>query len=307
MVREAAGGPGYDALVAAHGRALAAASGDIATAIRTAQSPCKSARLAAAAFLLAFAGGAACAAPDTLAQIKSRGELRCGVSEGIAGFSIKDAGRPLVGARCRFLPRGGRRRARRRRQGELRSAARHRAVSRAAGRHRSTCSPATRPGRWCARPALKMQFAGVLYYDGQAFMVPAKSGIKTLAGLKGATVCVDKGTTTAQRLADYSADAQSRHQAAGDRFGDRGGRRIFRRASAARLPRMPRNWPPRACARRAAHRAMVILPERISKEPLGPAVRAGDDDWLTLVRWVLFAPDRRRGSTASRGKTCDNA
>lgn len=135
---------------------------------------------------------------------------------------------------------------------------------------------------------LNARFAGVLFYDAQGFMVGADSGMKTAADLKGATICVVKGTTHVDQLSDYFAERGVRIErlvidsaiGAADAFF--GGKcRVFTsdvsQLSSVRL-RAP-GGPP----------AYVILPERISKEPLGPAVRGGDEDWFMTVRWVLFA------------------
>ncbi len=226
------------------------------------------------------------AAGETLAHIKSRGTLRCGVSEGIAGFSIQDAAGRWSGMDvdfCRAVAAGALGDADKVTLVPLRASARFPAL------RGGLIDLLARNTTWTMlrEAALKMQFAGVLFYDGQGFMVPVKSGIKTLMALKGATVCVEKGTTSAQRLADYSAERglgikplviDSAVDVADAFFS--GKCRAFTsdasQLAAARL-RAP-----------GGAQSMVILPERISKEPLGPVVRAGDDDWLTLVRWVLF-------------------
>ncbi|MGH6630179.1 MAG: amino acid ABC transporter substrate-binding protein, partial [Burkholderiales bacterium] len=136
--------------------------------------------------------------------------------------------------------------------------------------------------------ALRVRFAGILFYDGEGFMVPRTSGIKTLAGLKGATVCVVKGSTSVPNMADYSAArgldlkpliVDSAVEAAAALFA--GSCRSYTSAVSVlasmrlRAPGGPQDF--------------VMLPERISKEPLGPVVRSDDEDWLLLVRWVLFA------------------
>ena len=227
----------------------------------------------------AFAG-------ETIEQIKSRRSLRCGVSEGVVGFSVKEpSGRwsGLDADFCRavaaaalgdpekitFVP--------------LRASARFPALQ------LGGIDLLARNTTWTlSREAgLKVVFAGVSFYDAQAFMVPAASSVKSPAQLKGATVCVEKGTTNERNLVDYFAARSlsvtplvidSTIEVAEAFFG---GRCAAYTADAAHL----------AAARLRAPegRAFRILPERISKEPLAPAVRSGDDDWLTLVRWVLFA------------------
>src|SRR6267143_1330182 len=241
----------------------------------------------------AFAG-------ETIEQIKSRRSLRCGVSEGVVGFSVKEpSGRwsGLDADFCRavaaaalgdpekvtFVP--------------LRASARFPALQ------LGGIDLLARNTTWTlSREAgLKVVFAGVSFYDAQAFMVPAASSVKSPAQLKGATVCVEKGTTNERNLVDYFAARSlsitplvidSTIEVAEAFFG---GRCAAYTADAAHL----------AAARLRAPegRAFRILPERISKEPLAPAVRSGDDDWLTLVRWVLFAliaADALTGATHER-------
>jgi len=239
-------------------------------------------------FLLAAASGIAQAAPgETLNAARVRGTLHCGVSEGIAGFSAKDgAGRwsGIDADFCRAVAAAA-----------LGDAAKVTFVPlRASARF-----PALRGGQidllarnttWTLEreAGLGVQFAGVIYYDGQAFMVPAQSGVKAPAGLKGAIVCVEKGTTSAQRLAGYAADFGLAirplviDSAAGAADAFFAGKCNALTGDASQLAAMRLRAP-------GGPQANVILAERISKEPLGPVVRAGDDSWLTLVRWVLYS------------------
>jgi general L-amino acid transport system substrate-binding protein len=246
------------------------------------------ARVAGALIVVAALGPAPLlAASATLEKVKSIGAVRCGVSEGIAGFSIKDAAGRWSGLDadfCRAVAAAALGDASKVIFVPLRASARFPAL------RGSQIDLLARNTTWTLvrEAALNVQFAGVLYFDGQGFMVPVKSGLKTLARLKGATVCVEKGTTSAQNLADYSAERglgikalviDSAVEVADAFFA--GKCRAFTadtsQLAAARL-RAP-----------GGPAAFSILPERISKEPLGPVVRAGDDDWFTLVRWVLFA------------------
>ena len=246
------------------------------------------ARIAGVLIILAALGpGSLLAANATLEKVKSIGAVRCGVSEGIAGFSIKDAAGRWTGLDvdfCRAVAAVALGDANKVTFVPLRASARFPAL------RGGQIDLLARNTTWTLlrEAALGVQFAGVLYYDGQGFMVSAKSGIKTLARLKGATVCVEKGTTSAQNLADYSAQRDlgikplvidSAVEVVDAFFAGRC--RAYSADTsqlvAARL-RAPAGTPP-----------LLILPERISKEPLGPVVRAGDDSWFTLVRWVLFA------------------
>ena len=147
---------------------------------------------------------------------------------------------------------------------------------------------------------LNVRFVGVLFYDGQGFMVLRKKAPKTVAGLKGASVCVEKGTTSAKHLADYStARRLGMTPLVLDSAADlvdafTSGRCRALTADASRLAGIRMRVPGDA-------RGFVILPERISKEPLGPAVRGGDEEWLTIVRWVLITLIAAEESEVTRG------
>jgi len=130
-------------------------------------------------------------------------------------------------------------------------------------------------------------FAGVTYYDGQGFLVNKKLGVKSAKELDGATVCIQAGTTTELNLADYfrsnglkftpitysTSDESAKSMEAGrcDVLTSDQSQLYAQRIKLAK----PDDY--------------VVLPEVISKEPLAPAVRRGDEDWLTVVKWSLFA------------------
>lgn len=135
--------------------------------------------------------------------------------------------------------------------------------------------------------SLGIQFTGVTYYDGQGFMVPAKSKITSPAQLKGATVCTTAGTTTEKNLTDYSRSHNLNIKPL-----------VFEKSEAVeaayfsgRCDALTSDASDLASTRRTEARNPadhVILSELISKEPLGPAVRRGDDEWATIVKWVGF-------------------
>jgi general L-amino acid transport system substrate-binding protein len=135
---------------------------------------------------------------------------------------------------------------------------------------------------------LKVQFPAVLFYDSQAFLVPTKSGITTIAELNGTTVCVEKGTTSVLNMKDYFIARglsvnplviDSPAEMAAALFG---GRCAACTGDASQLVAMRLQAPGEASA-------FKILPERISKEPLCPVVWGGDPEWATIVRCVLYA------------------
>jgi general L-amino acid transport system substrate-binding protein len=149
---------------------------------------------------------------------------------------------------------------------------------------------------------LKFEFIGVNYYDGQGFMVKASTGITSAKSpdIDGVTVCIQTGTTTELNLADHfrsigmsyeplpvesGAEAVTQYMAgACDMF------TTDRSALAARRANME------------TPEDHVLLPEIISKEPLGPLVRHGDNDWADVVRWTLNALNRLLGSEGNLGE-----
>jgi general L-amino acid transport system substrate-binding protein len=224
-------------------------------------------------------------AGEVLNGVKARDQLRCGVSEDIPGFSEQDAEglwRGLDVDFCRAVAAAV--------LGDpdkvefiaLRTSARFpslqtRRVDLLLG---STTWTLTREA------VLKVQFPGILFYDGQGFMVPAGAKIDTLAALNGAKVCVERGTTNEQTLDAYfkaqgwsvePVVADSAPKAAEALFA---GRCAAYTSDAAQLAAMRQRAP-------GGPDAFAILPERISREPLSPAVWGGDPEWTTVVRWVL--------------------
>jgi general L-amino acid transport system substrate-binding protein len=132
-----------------------------------------------------------------------------------------------------------------------------------------------------------MHITATTYYDGQGFMVPAKGKIKSAKQLKGATVCVQSGTTTEKNLTDFSKANglnikpvvfEKLDAVEGAYFS---GRCIAYTTDASGLAAV-RN---KSAAKPDDH---LILPELISKEPLGPFVRRGDDEWTAIVKWTLY-------------------
>lgn len=236
---------------------------------------------------IGFLGATPAVSSDVLQAVKARGHLKCGVSEGITGFSQRDAGGRWTGLDADFcravaaavLGDPEKVEFRPLKPSERFPALNARVVDLLA---RNTTWTMSR------EVLLNARFAGVLYYDAQGFMVGASSGVKTAAALRGSTVCVVKGTTHVEQMIDYFGGGgdgitpliiDSEIGAADAFFA--GKCRAFTsdvsHLAAARLsaPGGPQGF--------------VILPERISKEPLSPAVVSGDDAWFMTVRWVLFA------------------
>jgi general L-amino acid transport system substrate-binding protein len=242
----------------------------------------------AAAFTLGTADFAA-AQPQasTFDAVRARGVLNCGVSTGVAGFSNPDSqgvwrGLDVDGCRAVAAAMFG-------------DASKVRYV----GTTSQNRFPALQSGEvdllvrtttWTlAREAsLGFMFAGINFYDGQAFMVKRSLGVSSAKQLDGATVCVQPGTTTELNLADYF----------------RTNRMSFRAVVIENVEEIRNAFISGRCdvytndssslasfrsTQGANAEQYVMLPEIISKEPLGPVVRKGDTKWFDLVRWTFFA------------------
>ena len=236
---------------------------------------------------LTVAGLAAgAAAAGTLDDVKARGKLNCGVTTGLVGFAAPDANGNWDGfdvGVCRavaaavlgdptaveFVPTTGKTRFTALASGEIDMLARNTTWT------------------FSRDVDLKFEFVGVNYYDGQGFMVPKELGVSSAKELDGATVCIQTGTTTELNLADFfrannisyepvpietNAEAQQQFLAGAcdvyttDASGLAATRATFENPG-----------------------AYAVLPEIISKEPLGPLVRHGDNEWGDVVRWTLNA------------------
>jgi general L-amino acid transport system substrate-binding protein len=226
-------------------------------------------------------------AGKTLDAVKARGQVICGVNTSLAGFSAADSQGKWTGLdvdvcravaaavlgdpeKVKWVPTNAQQRFTALQSGEIDILS------------RNTTWTLTRDA------SLGMSFTGVTYYDGQGFMVPKKLKVTSAKQLKNASICVQSGTTTEKNLTDYfksikvamkpvvfegleasiKAFFSGRCQAYTT---DASGLASIRNKEASN----PDDY--------------VILPERISKEPLGPAVRRGDDEWFAIVKWTVFA------------------
>jgi general L-amino acid transport system substrate-binding protein len=225
-------------------------------------------------------------AGEVLDGVKSRGVLRCGVSEGIPGFSERDpAGRwrGLDADFCRAVAAAviG--------DGEKVKFVPLSAAERFPALQARKIDLLARNTTWTLvrEAVMGVQFTATLYYDGQTFMVPAESPVKRATDLNGATICVQKGTTSARNLQPYFERQgltvkplvlDSAKEATAAFFGGRCQAYSSDNAQLAGARLL-------APAGRLAYR---ILPDPISSEPLAPAVWGGDQQWTTMVRWVFF-------------------
>jgi len=240
---------------------------------------------AAVAGLIAVAS-ATHATSSTLDEVKRRGDLRCGVNIGLAGFSAPDDKGEWKGldvdfcravasaifkdpTRVKFVPLSAKERFTALQSGEVDLLSRNTTW---------TMSRDTEQG---------LAFVGVTYYDGQGFMVKESLGLKSVAQLAGASICMQTGTTNELNVADYFRTRRlsynpvvfEKNEEAVAAFNLGRCDAYTTDASALYAQRI----------KLADPSAYVVLPEIISKEPLGPAVRQGDEQWENLVQWALFA------------------
>jgi general L-amino acid transport system substrate-binding protein len=226
------------------------------------------------------------ASAQTLKTVKDRGMVSCGVSQGLPGFSAPDDKGNWTGldvdicraisaaifndpAKVKYVPLSAKDRFTALQSGEI--------------------DVLSRNTTWTLSrdTSLGANFTGVNYYDGQGFMVKKTLNVNSALELNSASVCVQTGTTTEQNLADYFKSNNMKYEVIAFANDDEaikayesGRCDVFTTdVSGLYAERLKFSNP-------AEH---VVLPEVISKEPLGPMVRHGDDQWFDIVKWVLYA------------------
>ena len=236
---------------------------------------------------IALGGISAAQAGETLDAVKERGNVKCGVNTGLPGFASPDSEGKWTGldvdvckavaaavlgdaTKVEYVPLSAQQRFTALQSGEVDVLS------------RNTTWTLTRD------TSLGLDFTGVTFYDGQGFMVPKNLGVSSASELDGATVCVQPGTTTELNLADYfRANGMEFNPVVIESFDelnnaffagrcdvyttDRSGLASLR----TQLAKNPDDY--------------VVLPEAVSKEPLGPAVRQGDNEWFDIVKWSVYA------------------
>jgi general L-amino acid transport system substrate-binding protein len=222
----------------------------------------------------------------TLDDVKARGKVRCVVTTGLPGFAAPDANGNWKGFDWDFC----------------------RATAAAVTGNADAVDPVTSTGKtrftklnagegdvlwrnttitFSRDVSVKLRFTGVNYYDGQGFMVNKNLGVSSAKELDGASVCIQTGTTTELNLADYFSSNGMSYEAVTIETNDEArqnyeaGRCDVYTTDASGLSSTRSSLP-----NPDAH---MVLPEIISKEPLGPAVRQGDDQWADIITWVLHA------------------
>jgi general L-amino acid transport system substrate-binding protein len=244
-------------------------------------------RWAIAAYVLAMASFAcAAAASPTLLAVKARGSLVCGVNEGLPGFSNVDERGMWTGFDvdfCRAIAAAIFGDPKKVKLVPLSADARFQALQ------DGKIDVLARNSTWTmGREAeFGLTFVGATYYDGQGFMVPRALRVNSALQLDGAKVCVQSGTTTIDNLSDF--------------FSSNG--MTLEEVVSASTDESIKNYDAGLCSvltsdlsqlyalrlRLAKPRDQVILPDVISKEPLGPVVRDSDLQWIRVVQWVYFA------------------
>jgi len=246
--------------------------------------------VATAAALAAVLTSTGAMAGKDLDAVKARGALICGVGTGTAGFMLADSQGKWVGLdvdvcravsaaifgdaeKTKYVPLSAQQRFTALQSGEVDILS------------NNTTMTLTRD------TALGLDFTAVTYYDGQGFMVNKKLGVKSAKELNGATVCVAPGTTTELNLADYfRATKMTFKPVVIEKVDDiraaffTGRCDVYTTDASGLYATRAANVPPPAKAE-----DFIILPEIISKEPLAPAVRHGDNQFADIVRWTQYA------------------
>lgn len=243
--------------------------------------------IAGAAMMLAAAISLPAHAGKTLETMKQRGQLVCGVNVGLAGFSAADSQGNWTGLDadiCKAMAAAVLGDATKVKWVPLTAQARFTALQ--SGEvdilSRNTTWTLTRDA------SLGLDFVGVTYYDGQGFMVPRKSKITSAKNLKNIDVCVQSGTTTEKNLNDYNKSNDLRMKPVVFEGLEASVKAFF----SGRCQAYTTDASGLASIRNKEASNpddYVILPELISKEPLAPAVRRGDDEWFAIAKWVIFA------------------
>ncbi len=240
--------------------------------------------IVASLIAVACIGGAAVA--DTLDAVKKNGYLKCGVTTGLPGFSAADkkgvwrgidvdvcrgVAAAVLGdaSKVRFTPLTAKERFTALQSGEIDMLS------------RNTTWTLTRDA------SLGLNFTGVNYYDGQGFMVNKNLGVDSALKLDGAAICIQAGTTTELNLADYFKANNMKYRAVTYDSSDQ----TIKGFEAGRCDVLTSDQSQLYALRikLAKPDEAIVLPEIISKEPLGPVVRQGDDKWFNIVKWTLFA------------------
>ncbi len=229
---------------------------------------------------------ATAAQAGTLDDVKQKGFVQCGVSQGLPGFSNPDSNNNWTGmdvdfcravaaaifndpSKVKFTPLSAKERFTALQSGEI--------------------DVLSRNTTWTMSrdTSLGLKFAGVMYYDGQGFMVRKSLGVDSALKLDGATVCTNTGTTTELNLADFFKANNMKYQVVAIENSDE----VVKAYDEGRCDIFTTDQSGLYAERLKMKNPddNIILPEIISKEPLGPVVRQGDDAWFNVVKWTYYA------------------
>jgi general L-amino acid transport system substrate-binding protein len=243
-------------------------------------------KLLSCVFGLGLMAGATGAMAGTLDDVKAKGFVQCGVSQGLPGFSNPDSQNNWTGMdvdfcravasaifndpnKVKYTPLSAKERFTALQSGEV--------------------DVLSRNTTWTMSrdTSLGLKFAGVMYYDGQGFMVKKGLGVNSALGLNGASVCTNTGTTTELNLADYFKANNMQYQVVAIENSDE----TLKAYDEGRCDVFTTDQSGLYAERLKVKNPdeHVILPEIISKEPLGPVVRQGDDAWFNVVKWTYYA------------------
>ncbi|AYC31912.1 amino acid ABC transporter substrate-binding protein [Pseudomonas cavernae] len=222
----------------------------------------------------------------TLDSVKKKGYVQCGISDGLPGFSYADAKGNYLGIDvdvCRAVAAAVFGDASKVKYSPLTAKERFTALQ------SGEVDVLSRNSTWTSSrdAAMGLNFTGVTYYDGQGFLVNKKLGVSSAKELDGATVCIQAGTTTELNLSDYFRSNGLKYTPITYDTSDESAKSL----EAGRCDVLTSDQSQLYAQRikLAKPDEYVVLPEVISKEPLGPAVRQGDEEWFDVVRWTLFA------------------
>ena len=242
--------------------------------------------LAALSAVALLGAAGAVQAGATLDAVKKKGFVQCGVSDGLPGFSYVDAQGRYLGIDvdvCRAVAAAVFGDAGKVKYSPLTAKERFTALQ------SGEVDVLSRNTTWTSSrdSAMGLNFTGVTYYDGQGFLVNKSLGVSSAKELDGATVCIQAGTTTELNLADYFRANNHKYTPITYDTSDESAKSLESGRCDVLTSDQSQLYAQRI--KLAKPDDYVVLPEVISKEPLGPLVRQGDEEWFDIVRWTLFA------------------
>ncbi|MBT9302806.1 amino acid ABC transporter substrate-binding protein [Pseudomonas sp. TAE6080] len=225
-------------------------------------------------------------AGSTLDAIQKKGFIQCGVSDGLPGFSVPDSTGKIVGIDadvCRAVAAAVFGDATKVKFSQLNAKERFTALQ------SGEIDVLSRNTTWSSSrdAGMGLVFAGVTYYDGVGFLVNNKLGVKSAKELDGATICIQAGTTTELNVSDYFRANGLKYIPITFDTSDESAKSLESGRCDVLTSDKSQLYAQRS--KLASPKDYVVLPETISKEPLGPVVRKGDEEWFSIVKWTLFA------------------